>query len=123
MGTADENYVRFAKMGVPGYTLAKPVEPPEAMAHLMVWYMDIRARAPRGMGFEPVSLTEIEVYERHLGKVGIEMDALDFSLLCRLDGIWMSVQARSETSPQDDSPPEVRPAGDSARRPRSPAGG
>lgn len=60
-------------------------------------------------------LSEIEVYGRHLARVGIEMDAFDFDLLCRLDGVWMTAQAATVTKPDPDAPPDppvVRPAGE-----------
>jgi hypothetical protein len=59
---------------------------------LLVWYTEIRARQSRGQYFEPLSLLEIEAYERRLAKSDLEMTAFDHDMICQLDRIWQDVQ-------------------------------
>lgn len=94
LGTAADHYKRFAKAGVPGYSLELAERPPEQDVHeeflyLMTWYGDIRNRQQRGQHFEPVSLEAIRTFEHFLAKVGLEMTAFDWHMLCRLDDVWM----------------------------------
>lgn len=41
-------------------------------------------------------LGEIEVYERFLAKVGIEMTAFDWDVIWRIDWVWMDSQPKSQ---------------------------
>jgi hypothetical protein len=94
-GTADQHYKRFAKLGVKGYVLDdKPPEEDllEEMAHLMVWYTDIRNRQSFGYRFEPISIEAVRGYEVWLGKMGLELSAFDEEMLWRLDAVWMDSQ-------------------------------
>ena len=93
-GTASDHYKRFARAGVPGYSLEEAERPAPDLVdddfeHLMVWYGDIRNRQHRGQKFEPISLEAIQAYEHFLGKVGIEMSAFDWEMMFRLDHLWM----------------------------------
>lgn len=95
--------MRFAKAGVPGYSLDAPEDHDkqrfDELDYLMVWYGDIRARAARGMHFEPVLLTEIQAYEHFLGKLGIKMSAFEWEMMFRLDAVWQDCVPEPEGAP------------------------
>lgn len=95
LGTVDDNYKRMAKAGVPGFVLPEDEAPSEDLAHLLVWHTDLRNRAGAGFGPAPVTLEAIEVYGRHLARLGIEMEPFDFDLLCRLDNVWLTAQSEA----------------------------
>lgn len=103
LGTASDSYKRFAKAGYPGYELEpEGVDRVDRLdiefAHIVTWHADIRNRTAPGMDLGPISGQEIEVYERRLAKVGVEMEPLDWDLLCKVDGIWLET-ARNSSSP------------------------
>lgn len=65
------------------------VEVPPRFAHLLVWYLELRAANPRGWRFEPVAFSEIAAY-RDL--YGLAMTEGDVDGLRRLDTLWQSLQ-------------------------------
>jgi hypothetical protein len=68
-------------------------EPDPAFAHILVWYLELRAANPRGWRFEPVPYSEIAAY-RDLH--GLEMTSVDVDLLRRVDTVWQNVQPEPE---------------------------
>lgn len=80
---------RLAKAGVAGFERAEePVVLDREFQHLLVWYMDLRARTVRGFHTEPIQFSEIEAYGR-IYKLDIE--AFEVEMLCKVDGIWLDV--------------------------------
>lgn len=65
--------------------------PPPQLAHLMLWYGEIRGQAQRGQYFEPISFTEMRNYCEMF-----ELDAgpFEFDLLLRLDRTWRRMQPK-----------------------------
>lgn len=72
--------------------IAMPVPDP-IFAHVLVWYLELRAANSRGWRFEPISFSEIQAY-RDL--FGLKMSISDVDLLRRLDNVWQSVQPEPE---------------------------
>lgn len=68
-------------------------DPPPEVAHILLWYRELRAANPRGWRFEPVPYSEIMAYrDLHV----LSMDTFDVAMLRRLDGIWQEVQPEPE---------------------------
>lgn len=65
--------------------------------------MDIRARAPRGQLFEPVTLEAIESYARLMR---IDLEPFEAEMLFQIDNEWQKAQPTPETST---APPTGRP--------------
>ncbi len=70
--------------------------PPPELAHLMVWYSEIRGQALRGQYFEPIQFTEIIAYSTGFG---LDIDPVDFDLIVRLDRIWRRMQPKPGDKP------------------------
>lgn len=68
---------------------------PERFAYLLFWYDELRGRAIRGMGIEPIQYTEIIAYRDIFS---LDMDEFDVEMLCRLDIEWQLAQPKPKTS-------------------------
>lgn len=64
----------------------------------MTWYDDIRARALRGQYLEPITWSEVMAYRQFLAMSGVQMEAFDCEMLCRLDSAWMGAQPEPGSS-------------------------
>ncbi len=71
-------------------------DPPPELAHLMIWYSEIRNQALRGQYFEPIQFSEMLSYDKMFK---LNMDPVDFDLLLRLDRIWRRLQPKPGDKP------------------------
>lgn len=84
---------RLAKAGHKAALAATKVseKPPPQLAHLMIWYVEIRRQALRGQYFEPIQYSEAIAY---LTGHKLEWEAFEFDILFRLDVIWRKAQPK-----------------------------
>lgn len=89
---------RLAKTGHKAALAALEVneKPPPQLAHLMIWYSEIRGQALRGQYFEPIQFSEaIAYFTGHK----LEWEPYEFDILFRLDRIWRRLQPKPGDKP------------------------
>lgn len=94
-GTASDLLKRAARRGDKRAIAALKVkkDPPAELAHVLLWYLELRRQAARGFRFEPIQFDQITHY-RDL--FALDMGPWEIDLLLEIDVIWQKAQPEPE---------------------------